>query len=508
MPLAADSIQLGPWTGGVRYDIPVEECAQNELSDMLNARVGTGGQVEQRKGTDEYGDYAALAGAPTTTGVIQFESAPGTSHVVLVAGDKIYKDSSGWSDITGTVTVTAGDDNTWEIVDANGTIVGVNGVDTNAWKWSGSGNASDLDDDSRFSVGKHIEWFDNRLWIGNVNGATNQLWYSDTADIETWGATSFFNFGGVITGLKATQNALTVHTTDGIYTLIPTGNATNPYHPQRRTQNASVSGRSIVSLPDDTQLMVRDDGIYEWSGGAELRKVSLALDGGYWPDLNTSRLKHSFAVRFPRENEIWFFLPKGSAQTEMNEIMVYNYRRRTVINRENVGLLYGPYDGRNLNCAALIDNKPHAGDYDGNLWDYDDASNDDNGTSITSYAETGAPAPLGADVKVRWLNARHYYNAQGSYVLNVLQKGAEFTGSDEDIDLDGTGFVLDSPNNLDNDQLREIEQLSQDLPLQDYAPQSSLRYSMNAVGQTWNVRRTMLRYKPLGRYNKPKPVDA
>ena len=53
MPLTADSIQLGPFHGGVRYDIPVEEVKAFELSDMENTRLGTGGQGQQNEDNED-----------------------------------------------------------------------------------------------------------------------------------------------------------------------------------------------------------------------------------------------------------------------------------------------------------------------------------------------------------------------------------------------------------------------------------------------------------------------
>jgi len=491
--LQADSIQLGPWHRGVRYDLPVEDLAQDELFNSENVRVGTGGQVESRKGTLSYQSVGALGGSPTLTMAAEYDVDASTTHTVIVAGNAIYKYSSGWSAITGSVTVTAGDDNTFEWVNANGTLVATNGVDTDAWKWTGTGNVAALDDDSRFTKGKHIAWFDNRLWIGNVNGATNQVWYSDTADLATWGATSFFNFGGIVTGLVATQNALTVHTTDGIYTLIPTGNASLPYSAQQRTKEAAVDGRSIVALPGDTQLMVRDDGIYRWDGGANLQKVSGPLDGGYWPNLTAARLKQSFGLYFPRENEVWFFLPYGS--TNMNHVMVYNILRDR---------WHGPYKGWERNCAALVGGVPHAADFDGRLWDHDQGD-DDNGTAILSMMETSATAPLGADVRVRFLNARHYYDAKGEYPVSVSQVSTDLVGTATQFDLTGTGFTLDVDDLDSNTPLSEIRQQSQDTPLAGYAPHCSLRYSMTVADRSFTLRKTLLRYRGLGRFNKDNP---
>jgi hypothetical protein len=503
MPINAQPLQLGPWRT-VRYDIPSEECAPDELTDMQNTRIGTAGQVESRPGTLSYKGKSALGSSPTLTLAAQFNSNATTSHVVIVADAAIYKYDSGWSAITGGTTITAGDDNTWEWVNADGTFVMTNGVDTDAIKWTGSGNATALDDDGRFSKGRHIAWFDNRLWIGNVNGATGQLWYSDIAAIETWGATSFINFGGIIRGLVPTQNALTVHTTDGIYTVIPTGNSVNPFSINQRTGSnlsaplAAEDGRSIVALPNDFQVMVLRDGIYEWTGGAEINKISFELDDGYWDTINADRLFQSFACFFPRENEVWFALPYGTSQTNMNHIMAWNRKTRG---------WHGPYEGWERNCCALIDDKLHLGDFAGILWDHDTGDEDNATTAIDAWFETGAPPPMGADIKVRWLQARHYYDGKGNFNVTASQFGADLVGASETVSMDGTGFTLGT-DILGAGVLGPVTQISQDVSLTGYGPTSSIKISQNAINQSFLYRKIVARFKPLGRFGKPKPVDV
>ena len=504
MALAAEPLQLGPWRT-VRYDIPPEECGPDELSDMQNVRIGAAGQATSRPGTLSYQGASALSGGPTVNLAVEFKPTASTTHVVIAAGNKLYRYNSGWSEITGSTTITAGDDNTFEWADANGTLVITNGVDTDAIKWTGTGNAATLDDDGRFTKGRHIAWYDNRLWIGNVNGATGQLWYSDIADIETWGATSFFNFGGIIRGLVPTQSSLVVHTTDGIYTLQRTGNAINPYIPTQRTGSnqaaplAAVDGRSIVAVPDDVQLMVLEDGIYEWDGGNTIEKISGALDDGYWDEINTARLSQAFAGRFPRENEVWFALPHGSSQTNCNHIMVWNHRRRG---------WYGPLLGWERNCFGLIGQKPHLGDFDGLLWDHDTGDDDNASTAINSFFETGAPAPYGPDVDVRWMQARHYYDGKGNWSVQAMQQSADLIGATESVPMRGAGFLLGTDVLGSTQRMQPVRQLSQDVPLVGYGPSSSLKISLNAVNQSFSYRKIVARFKPLGRQGKPRPVDA
>tara|TARA_R100000808_G_scaffold4597_1_gene14780 strand:- start:665 stop:2179 length:1515 start_codon:yes stop_codon:yes gene_type:complete len=500
-----DSIQLGPWHGGVRYDLPAEEVGVNEISDMQNTRIGQAGEVESRPGTDSYEDAASIGGSTSITMAAEFDVDASTTHVVMVGGTAIYKYADGWTTITGSVTATAGNDNTWEWVNANGTLVATNGVDTNAWKWTGTGNAADLDDDSRFTKGKHIAWFDNRLWIGNVNGATGQLWYSDTADIETWGGTSFFNFGGIVTALRPRENDLAVHTTIGIYTLTPTGNATNPYHPVRKVKEGDGivdNGRIVANLPSDTQVTVRKDGIYEWTGGSTLNKISGPLDAGglgYWAGVNKDRLKQAFTLVFPRENECWFFLPHGLTQTNCNNVMIWNYAKRR---------WHGPYTGWERNYAALINNKPHAGDFAGLLMDHDTNDKSDDGASIVSYFETGSVAPYGTSHQLGWIRGRHYYNAEGQYTVQVSQKGYNIAGEPTSLDLMSDGFQLNGSTLMDGQTpFKILLQLPQDLPLLGYAPSCGIRYTQNKAGEKFTIRRVELTYDTLGLQPMPKPAD-
>ena len=499
MALNADSITHGPWWKGVRYDIPVEEVGTDELSDMENTRVGSGGQVAVRPGTLSYKSASAISGTPTITMAAEYDQNATTTHVVIVAGNAIYKYDSGWSAITGSVTVTAADDNTFQWANCNGTLVATNGADTDAWKWTGSSNATVLDDDGRFTKGKHLAWWDNRLWIGNVNGATNQLWYSDTADIETWDATSFINFGGIVTGITPSQSALVVHTDDGIYTLTPTGNSVVPYKPLKRTQRSGLDGRSCITLPNDVQMLVREDGIYAWSGGSQITKISQALDGGYWPNINTARLHKAFAGYFPREKEVWFALPYGGAgQTNMNHVMVLGEYTDTE-SGQTLHRWHGPYTGWERNCFALIDQKPHLGGFSGVLWDHDDSGYDDGTSAINASFETGGTAPLGDDLRVKWLNARHLFDGQGDYSITVSQSGSDLSGTTQSLNIDGGGFILDQ-SSLDLTKLYVSRQVPRETALQGFGPHASLKISMNANDQTFSHRKIMMRFKPLGRY--------
>ena len=511
MAIRAGDIQYGPWTGGVWYSRPEEDVAVEEISAMENTRIQAAGAVEKRLGTASYKSAANISLDPTLTMCAQFTVPPSTEYVVIVAGTAIYKYASGWSPITGSVTVTAGDDYTfeWAADEGSGTLFATNGYDV-PFKWTGSGNAAVVDVDSRFDRADHVAHWDNRVWWGSTGTDYDRLWFSDTADIDTVGATSFYQFGHPITALVSTRNALSVHTSGGIFTMVPTGNSQIPYQQQQRTSRAALHGRAVVVLPGDRQLMVREDGIYEWDGGDDVEKKSFALDLGYWPHLNDSRLVESFSLYYPAEAEAWFWVPYGTGQTEMNHIIIYSDRH---------DCWFGPYTGSGAyfdrNCAALIDQTPHAGTLDssgdigGKLEDhapantYNDDDDTSDGTAIRAYFRTGAPAPSGSAERVRWLYSRTYFDATGDYNITVNQESSGISGTTRTLNVAGGGFILNS-SKTDEEELGTVRMLAQDLDMSEYDPHSSLKFTNNSRDELFRIRRTHPVYKDIGKKRRVK----
>jgi len=512
-----DTLKLGPWNMGVRYDLPSEDISPKGFRQMENVRLSAAAAAEKVLGTTSYAGASAIAAAPTLTACGEYRIPGGDAVVFAIAGTKLYLYSSGWVDKTGSVTITAADDNTWEWVRAFNYMVALNGVDTDAIKWDGSGNATALDDNARFTKGKHIGFWDNRLWIGNVNGATDRVYYSAIGNIESWSATDFLNLGSPITGMAPVGTRLAIHTEDAIHTVSPTGNATYPYELNQRTstdqnnpqRGGTISGRALVSVPGVGQLFVLDDGIYQWQGGDQISKVSTALDLGYWDSLNNARLGQSFAIYYAGKQEVWFFLPFGSSQTNMNHIMVMSTRHKYVdpdSNQERFAW-YGPYTGTTTtfdrNCAAIIDNKPHAGNFGGKLLDHAPVnifSHED--TAYTAYFETGAPPPYGGDVSLVWLYARCYYDALGSYSLAVRQESQGVGSNAGTLNTTGGGEVLGSFV-LDTSSLGTVRMVSKDVELRGYDPHSSLKFTNSNKDEPFRVRHTHLQYGVIGRQRKP-----
>ena len=520
MPINAETIQYGPWNMGVRYDVPAEDCPHNGLHGMLNSRLTQSAAVERVLGTKSYGDQSALGSSPTLTACGEFRVPGGSEQVFIVAGDTMYRYNSGWSEImpASGVTITAGDDNTFEWCRAFTTLILTNGTD-GPIKWIGGANdCGALDVDSRFNTAEHTAFFDNRVFMANTNANKDRVWYSDVGDPETWGASSYYNMGSPVTGLQTVQNVLAIHTEDFISVLIPSGNATVPYQLQQRTttdprnpqHGGTISGRALVTLPGmNAQVFPMEDGIYMWSGGEVVEKVSYAIDV-YWDDISKNRLHQSHAVYYADENEIWFWLPNDS--TNMNQIMVMSLKNR--YQDSNTGetrfAWYGPLNGATTtfdrNCSAIIGDKPHAGNFDGKLLDHRPANTYNHETAAyDSNFETGAPPALGPGsgaVTLRWLYARTYYDGLGDYELTVDQDSQGISGSSGKLTTTGGGGALGSFT-LDSDQVGTNRMVSKDINLSGYDPHSSLKFTNNIKDEPWRVRRSLLQCKVIGKIRKP-----
>jgi len=159
-------------------------------------------------------------------------------------------------------------------------------------------------------------------------------------------------------------------------------------------------------------------------------------------------------------------------------------------------------------CSALVDDVPHAGGFNGIVYIHDKNNNDDS-SAIASSFETGSPAPMGADVRLRWLYARHFFDTQNSaYDVQVLQQSPKITGTTESIVMGeasaGLGSFVIGTTKLGG----ESQALYADTDLMGYDNTSQLKYTNNASDEPYTFRRVMLQYKPIGRMRRRKVVGV
>lgn len=503
---------LGPWMRGCNYSLPAEELSPDELFSVRNMIVGSGGEVFQRPAFVPLIN-AQANGASHITGLGEQVFSASSTATFCIAGAKFLENVDGtWTDRTNSETITAGTGNLWNFANANGVLIGVNGVDGDALlHWSASGNLTDTGlTGQRVSWATWVEWWDSRVWLGNTSAGTDRSYHSSNISITSAGVNDWFSVGQVLTGQKAFgQQSLALHGETVIQMLVPTHNASIPYRRIGRSSKGTVAGRSIVTIAAPgiplQQLFVRKDGIYRFTGG-EAEKISWKLDGErFWDNVKKDQLPDSFAAENPDRNEVWFFLPVGGITYD--QPIIYNYLR---------DIWYGPhvvasslYD--DWLCAAPIGGVIHAGGYSdsGRVYkmDFTDSLNDSQDGTVTAAISaeftTGAPPPIGVDVMNRWLFARTSYDVSGNYGVNITHFAPGIPAGTEAIDQGGGFDAIESAFKVGTSQIAGEDLMdSQDTDLNGYDPTIQLTYANGSASEEFSIRRVAAMYRPIGRKRK------
>ena len=507
MPRLGNPHVYGPYVGGYNASKPSDDLDPREIYDGENMRVLPDGSAKQRNGTTPF-NTSALTGTATIDALGQHKFDADTERVWAITDGAFYEDTvgdgTGFTDRTGSATITAG--NKWSTADANGTLIGHNGVSGDTIiKWTAAGgNVATLDVDSRFTWAKHWEFWDNRAWAGNLSVATDRVWRSDLADIETWDDTAFFQIGNIVTGMQKMSNFMVIHSEDIIHLLVPTGNSVTPYRkvPKQHPGTVAPFSLSTITIPDigEVQLYIREDGIYAFDGETS-RKLSERLDGDrYWDDLNATALCDSFSVHYPARNEVWFFLPYGTGQTTMNNVMVYNYR---------LGIFYPRWSGWARNDVAIVNNIPYCGGIsDGFIFDHDSIILSDNdGTTnnaIDAWFQTSSAAPQGEVEQCRWLYCRTSLDIVGDYDIEFTATMPSSPEVDDTIEQGGTTDAIETSFTIGTSEIAGEDTLvnNVDSGLLGYDPHIQIKYRNGTAGQEFSIRKTTLVYRPIGQTRK------
>ena len=492
-------LSIGPWTEGAVYALPPEDLPGTALAATQNTEVGIGGFLKTRPGLSKH-ISAALGSTPTLTATGKAVFSSSSSSRFCIAGAVFYEDVSGtWTDRTGAATITAGDDNTWQWVNANGDLYATSTSLADVQiKWAAAaGNIAHATVSGRFTKAKFCAWWDNRLWYAHEDTFEERVWFSNILTPETVGASSFLNVGAPITGLTTLRTGLVVHTDEGLH-LIQYDRSLSAYVQQQRGDRGTVSARSTVLNAMGQLFFVRSDGVYQWDIDSPIAtevsatptKISGVLDGPrYWDIINKTRLPFSFAINNEAKNSIWFVLPHGTAQTDMNHVMVYDYARK---------IWYGPYLGFTRNCGAYFDHAPYLGGYDDGLLYKHDTGTNDNGVAIDAWFETAALPGVDFGVDVRWLWAATAFGVTGNYNITIQQISARTVTRSEAYNAGGSfdsigSFIIGISSIAGSTVLRSAE-----TSLQGYSDSMQLRYSNGNLNEEFNVRRVTIPFRPLG----------
>lgn len=496
MGIEAEVLQFGPWAT-VDYSVPAVDLDANTLSEIKNAELDDAGSVKTRKGFAKY-ISSALSGTPSVTGCGQQRFSSTSSVTFIFAGTKFYEDSSdSWVDRSGSQTITSDNDNTFITANAAGTLVATNGVDT-VKKWAASGgNLAALGmGSSSVTRASIVAWWDGRVWLINTNQGERFAHYSSLTDIESYGANDYYITDGAITGAGPCKSFFALHNEDSIWGLFPTGNSDSPYSVQRRADRGTIARRSVIMDEYGNQMFIRRDGVYIWDGSNPPIKVSGNFDGSqFWDNVIQDRLPYSFTVENRTKNQVIFALPYGDSQVLMNKYIVWNYKTQQWV---------GVYEDFTRICGAYFNDAPHmGGSGDGLLFTHDSGTND-NTVAIKSEVVLAATPPVSLAEVVRFLYARHEFEAADTeYEILVSQRGPAIVSRSDELAVGDPSDALETAFTVAQSSIRgSTTAFILDTDMWGYDPVTQLKYTANNKDEPMKIRRVLVMYKPVGKRTK------
>lgn len=375
------SFPYNNFNGGLNSSAGPLSLQDNEASNLQNIDFNLFGSIVKRNGYTAL-NTTAITSSPDIDGLFWYEfnsSGTLTRHAVMTAGAKFYKmdDLDGtWDDITGGITITAG--NHCDFENFLDEVYVTNNQDP-PWKWTGTGNVSAMTVPAGLTDAKWVVQFNNYLFLGNVavSGTrhNSRIYWSNLKDTGTWTATDFIdvakNDGQEITGMKVLGDRLVIYKNRSIYNLFFTGDADIPFIlPGGGKSNSSVGCANgfTVQETNNGHIFMSYDGFYFYDGNNSY-KISDKINSTFL-GLNTTRLDLARSLIQRNKNRYWCALPAAS-ETENNRVLVYDWYN----NAWSIYTDMAPSAMATFYVSGY-DERPYWGDYSGFVYRGDTGTDD------------------------------------------------------------------------------------------------------------------------------------
>lgn len=379
-------IDIFDFKGGLNdgaADVNVED---NEASSLQNVVITTAGNIKTRDGSSLVSDTVGIT--TSCTGGVFYEQTDGTKFLVSVwDNDKIYKmdyatgggPDDPWDDITGSLTLTIGQNDLSSFALASGLVIIEDGVNTTApYKYEGSGNARDLGGSPPNAT--MVAFHNNMVFAAGNNTYPSTLYFTDIGDIEAWSGGLSGNIsiepddGSIIRGIRQGFDALYIWKDHSIWRL--SGTDKDTFVLQRMVSDiGTLCGQSITQIGNDF-IFISDTGdIILYDGAVKIRNISAKVQGTI-DGLAFDRLAYMPAIIYDDDYYVSYSTAGSSTN---NNILVF----------DTFHLAWTKFNGMNANAMWVgeDDNEKEAiffGDYTGKTYQYPDGT-DDNGTAINDF---------------------------------------------------------------------------------------------------------------------------
>lgn len=371
--------------GGLNSTSSPTSLEDNESSDLQNIDFDITGQFHKRGGYTQLNTTSFNSGA-AWNGLYWFEKSDGTKYLMGSCGNKLGVSTSlvqaatPFTNRTGAVTITAGNNNQTSFATMLDTVLMTNGVDL-PYQCVGSSNATIIAGIAgggtapTLTTAKYVEVFSNYSFLANVTSAGiyqgSRVHWSSIDSISVWSASDFRDLlkadGQVITGMKKLGDRLVIFKRHSIWVAQFTGDSDLPFtFNQTRSSVGAVSGYSIQEVQNGL-VFLADDGFYYFDGNNSYKisqRVRSTLD-----TFNSNRLAQACSVYDNTNNRYHCSFTMDGDSTHTKQLTWDSLNNAFSINK-----------GLNANCFARVYNsgieQTFFGDYSGFVYQMDNGAND------------------------------------------------------------------------------------------------------------------------------------
>lgn len=405
--------------GGLNSTSSPTSLQDNESSSLLNIDFDKFGAIKKRGGTSQLNTTAFNSGA-AWNGLVWFEKSNGNKYLIGTCGNKIGEATSlsqtatPFTDRTGALTITAGNNNHTSFAIHLDTVIGTNGVDA-PWQATGGSNATALTVPTNLTTAKYVCVYSNYTFLANVtvSGTSHKsrVYWSAIDSISSWDSADFRdvskNDGQEITGLAVLGETLVVFKNRSIWLGFFTGDSDIPFiFRKSRSAVGCTAGQSIQELENGLKFRSAD-GYYYFDGNNSFKtsdRVTATIR-----TFNENR-KEEVVSAYNISKNMYISSETISGGTTHNRNMTWTFQGDTI----NAWSLY---DGLAANCFARVyssgQEKIYFGDYSGYVYLMDDGTDD---------YPAGVQTAINAYYYTKWLDYGDLIIKKASPIISIYHQ--------------------------------------------------------------------------------------
>lgn len=458
--------------GGINTTNAVTNLKSNELEQAVNVIPESRGAVRKIPGFEKY--VSTEASGDAVTGLYEFRMKDGTVHKIRIRGAVIERYSSGWVDVTGDCSITAGTNYQWSFADLNDNLYAVNGTD-GIIRWDGSGNFEAFTGSNVPTQAKGIFTWQNRIWLfATTEDGTYypmRVRASNNGTPGTYDANDFFDVDGAYGGKEVVcvfpdynDYAYLFCNPVGVYYLIWDATATtwSGYLTSKTITRAwgVASGKSVDLIGNIFCFYGSDKRIRGWDH-RDLQKARLielsGKDDAFFDDVVQSRSPHFVGKYIPELRQYWLActFDRAGLKTYNNYVMAVQLYEDIRVDDPEAEDKFTCWRIKDRRINAISRWEKAAGGYeiitgsdDGYVYRQNETDNAD-GAAIAGYFKTSLTDAGLPGVEKKWEGMVIYLRALGVHTVSIQvinEKGQEL--KTKSVSLGSDIAYFDSPTAL------------------------------------------------------------